>query len=330
MKTKHFFYFFLFFILLYAFSFSYAGEGSRLNLILKDGKLSADIQNVPLSEVAQEIGKKCGILVELSGTLQSQKDQLLSAKFEDLPMLDSFYRIFRNFNFTYIEGEKLSLLGFGQTPLQNESMQIANVSSSLQRSSKNSSPEIKKEEMKKPVAISAPSRMVEDRKSQPGIPLWRGKSQVYEGENLKLDQGEPLQSPETQNQGEAVIVNKDSKIGSTLNVPLLLDSQGQAISALSSDFAYDPNVLGNPRVMIGDSGMQAEKNVIFNEVRPGLLRVGVIGLNQKLIPDGEVVYITFIVLRGGQILLRSLPTASDPHGNMIPVTFKNGKVTTRK
>lgn len=324
---------FVWFILLGIYSLSLASEGKRLNLILKDGKVSADIQNVPLREVAQEIGQKLGISVKLYGTLQKdQQDQLLSAKFENLPILDSLYRLFRTINLLYIEGERLCLLGFGKNPPKNEGMQVAPVSPSLQSLSKSFRPEIKKEETEKPATISTPSRtvMVEDRKSQQGIPPWRGNSPLNEGEALRLNQGEVPQSTETKNQGDIVISKDLKQIGSSLQVPILLDSGGQAISALSSDFAYDPNLLGNPKVTIGNSGRQAEKEVVFNEVRPGLLRVGVIGLNQKLIPDGEVAYVTFDVLTGGQISLRSLPTASDPHGNMVPVTFRNGRLTTRR
>lgn len=334
MKRKYFFHVFLFFILLYASSFSVADEAKRLNLILKDGKVSADIQNAPLREVAHQVGQKLGISVDFHGTLQKdQQAQLVSTKFEDLPIVDSLYRLFRTINFTYIEGERLSLLGFGQSALKNESTQVTSISSSLQSLSRTfSSPEIKKEETEKPATISTPSRTVtvEERKSQQAIPLGTGNLPLNEGEALKLNQGEVPQSPETKNPGD-IIISKDSKqIGSSFQVPISLDSGGQGISALSSDFIYDPNYLANPRVTIGNSGSQAGKDVVFNEVRPGLFRVGVIGLNQNSIPDGEVAYVTFDVLTGGQTSLRSLPTASDSHGNMIPVTFNNGRITTRR
>jgi hypothetical protein len=168
LKRKYFFHIFLFLIFLYAFSFSYADGGKRLNLILKDGKVSADVHKVPLKEVIQEIGRKCGILVEVYG---------------------------------------------------------------------------------------------------------------------KVEQA-------------------------SLN--------------------YDPTLLANPRVTIGDSGKQAEKKVIFNEISPGLLRVGVVGLNQKAIPDGVTAYVTFDILKDGQILLGNEPTATGPHGDIVPVIIRDGKITPGK
>jgi len=88
-----------------------ADGGKRLNLILKDGKVSADIHKVPLKEVIQEIGRKCGILVEVYGKVD--QDRLISTQFEDLPLLNSLYRLLRGTNFLYIEGERLCVLDFG-------------------------------------------------------------------------------------------------------------------------------------------------------------------------------------------------------------------------
>jgi hypothetical protein len=93
---------------------------------------------------------------------------------------------------------------------------------------------------------------------------------------------------------------------------------------------YDPTLLANPRVTIGDSGKQAEKEVIFNEISPGLLRVGVVGLNQKAIPDGVTAYVTFDILKDGQILLGNEPTATGPRGDIVPVIIRDGKITPGK
>ncbi len=121
------------------------------------------------------------------------------------------------------------------------------------------------------------------------------------------------------------------KEGSTpFSTPIVFECNGQTVSALSSEITYDPTLLTNPRVTIGEAGKQAGKDVIFNELSPGHIRVGVIGLNQQAIPDGAVANITFDVVRAGQISVGNQPTASDPHGNTVPVVLKDGKVTVGK
>ncbi len=47
---------------------------------------------------------------------------------------------------------------------------------------------------------------------------------------------------------------------------IVVEAGGQTISALSSDLSYDPKVLSNPRVVIGESGKLAEKDVVMSVV----------------------------------------------------------------
>ena len=102
---------FLLFSLFWVSEKTFSTEGKKLTLILKDGKVSGDVHQVPLREVMSEIEKKWKIKVETFGKVD--QDQQVSAKFEGLRIHDSLYRLFRGINFFYIEGERICLLGFG-------------------------------------------------------------------------------------------------------------------------------------------------------------------------------------------------------------------------
>ncbi len=90
-------------------SLSLAVGGKRMEMRLKDGKVSADVDSAPLTEVINEIGKKWGIGVEIFGELDAQR--LISTKFEDTSPAESLQRLLRGINFVYIPGEKLYLVG---------------------------------------------------------------------------------------------------------------------------------------------------------------------------------------------------------------------------
>lgn len=323
MKKKVILFFFVLVFLGEMCSFSWAGEGKRLDLILKDGKVSADIRNASLGEVAGEIGKSLGLLVELYGGVD--KDRKVSTKFENLPLLDSLYCLLRDTNFLYIVGERLYVLGFGKEIFKNGALEVTIGSPIVRGPSMGMGgiliPQPTKEGLEgRSTGIKMVSGIEEDSKRRSGSFIGRERS--------ALNVGGSDSAGEIQNLGEIKRDKNGKDIIASLTTPIILDAQGQEVSALSSDITYDPTLLGNPKVVIGDSGRQAGKEVIFNEVRPGLLRVGVVGLNQNAIPDGAVVHITFDVLREGQISLRNQPTASDSHGNKVPVRIKDGKITT--
>ncbi len=122
------------------------------------------------------------------------------------------------------------------------------------------------------------------------------------------------QAPVSLNVGEAV-----SAQGGKVTIPISLNAMGQIVSALSNDLTYDPSILANPKVAIGEAGSQAQKKVVSNEIRPGLFRVGVIGFNQTVIPDGVVAYVTFDVLKDGPTSINNKATAASPDGKPVSV-----------
>jgi hypothetical protein len=304
------------FILLWLYSLSWATEDKKLSLFLRDGWVSAEIHNAPLVEVTNEIGKRWGILIEFYGGID--KDRLVSAKFEHLPPLDSLYRLLRGINFIYIEGEKLCLLGFTENLLKNEVVQVMDSPYSSQAIS---APSLTSEKKREELQKSTPMGMFPDEREEGKRINWASFRKIG---------GEYSQSGEVRTLGEIDHSEGSKGIGTSFTTPIILDAKGQAISALSNDIIYDPNLLANPRVIIDDSATKAEKEVIFNEVKPGLLRLGIVGLNQNVIPDGTIAYVTFDVLKKDQVSLRGQPTASDPQGKMISVIFRNGKIIATK
>jgi hypothetical protein len=308
------------FILMSLCSFSSAGEEKRLNLTIKDGKVSADIHNASLKEVAHEISKRWGVSVELYGGIDLER--LASTKFEDLPLLDSLYRLFRGANFAYIRGEKLYLLGFGESSTKSGGIKIGVSPSSVQGVSKEQgarlSPEIKREGSGRLTQLSRPSGGQESRRR--GWPMRGGEPKLNVEEDEEDKEEDLEETDESDESGDS------KRTGTSFTTPILLEVKGQTISALSCDITYDPGLLTKPKAVIGDSARKAGKDVIFNEVRPGLLRVGIVGMNQKLIPDGLVAHVTFDVVKEGKISLTHRPTASDPGGKSVPVVFKDGKI----
>ena len=110
--------------------------------------------------------------------------------------------------------------------------------------------------------------------------------------------------------------------GSSINIPVILHkSEGVKIAAIGLDIIYDENVLENPTVEAGPSALSAEKSIIQNTVNDGIVRVGIISMqNNKIIEDGVVANLKFVVkgkAETGVTKLTNNPSASDPQGNDI-------------
>jgi hypothetical protein len=126
--------------------------------------------------------------------------------------------------------------------------------------------------------------------------------------------------------GSASAVN-----GSTVTIPITLTNVSEtSISAIGMDIGYDESVLENPNAIIGPAGSEAGKNAVKSTPSSGLLRIGVIGLNNKAIGDGIAAYVTFTIkttAAPGSTQLTNTPSASDLDGNPLIVSGLNGSVT---
>jgi parallel beta-helix repeat protein len=120
--------------------------------------------------------------------------------------------------------------------------------------------------------------------------------------------------------------------GENVAVPLTFTNESlKEISALSIDITYDTTRVSNPSADIGPAGYDAAKEILYNVVSPGIVRVSVLSFsNNGLIGDGVVAYVTFEInasASGGKIVLKNLPSASDPSGNEVKIEGVDGEIT---
>ena len=119
--------------------------------------------------------------------------------------------------------------------------------------------------------------------------------------------------------------------GGTVTIPITLVTNGWSISATSNDLHYDASMLLNPRAAIGPAGSAAGKNAVSNVVTSGLFRIGVFSIqNNNPIGDGVVAYVTLdidpSVPLETETQIDNTPSASNPEGDLLPVTGSNGLI----
>jgi hypothetical protein len=96
---------------------------------------------------------------------------------------------------------------------------------------------------------------------------------------------------------------EDVQPGDTaVDLPMSLSNNGASASVggVQADVSYDISVLALTTVKPGAAAQSAGKNVSFNEVSEGVVRVIVAGLNQKNIQDGVLAALMFNVAKGAQ------------------------------
>jgi hypothetical protein len=115
----------------------------------------------------------------------------------------------------------------------------------------------------------------------------------------------------------------------SITIPITLTNvDGVTIAGASLDIGYDTTLLGNPTAAIGPAGTAAVKDVSSNIVSPGVLRLGVFGLNTNVIADGVIANVTFPLKESAGIAtLTNTPSATDPAGNDVAITGSNGVIT---
>jgi hypothetical protein len=86
--------------------------------------------------------------------------------------------------------------------------------------------------------------------------------------------------------------------GETVKLPVVFARKDGAVSALSADILYDASLLEEPAALLGPAAEAAGKDVFFETVEPGKLRVGVAGANADLLERGIVAYVTFKIKSG--------------------------------
>ncbi len=111
-------------------------------------------------------------------------------------------------------------------------------------------------------------------------------------------------------------------------------SNNESVSAIQFDILYNPYACEITTVTAGASSVSAQKQVQYNIVTPGQVRVIIAGLNQNIIPSGSVAQITLQVCAsapaGVYDISLSRTILSSPTGASIPVSVIHGNLTVQR
>ncbi len=115
---------------------------------------------------------------------------------------------------------------------------------------------------------------------------------------------------------------------------LLTVSGSEAVSAIQYDVLYNPVVCEVISVTAGPSSISAQKQVQYNILSAGKVRIIIAGLNQNTIPGGSVAQITLQVCRsapaGNYSLALSGVILSSPTGSSVPASAVNGSLQVQR
>ncbi len=116
-------------------------------------------------------------------------------------------------------------------------------------------------------------------------------------------------------------------------VPVSLVPQGQAIASLSTDIAFDATTFEpGPSCVINASigaGTAANKSLVQSALGPGRVRVGILGMNNNLLPAGALFSCEFDALASatpGTYVLAATAQASRADGSSAPITAGAGSL----
>lgn len=125
----------------------------------------------------------------------------------------------------------------------------------------------------------------------------------------------------------------DSGTQTMLNAVLSV-SNNESVSAIQFDILYNPYACEIITITAGASSISAQKQVQYNILTPGQVRVIIAGLNQNIIPSGSIAQITFKVCASAPAGIYDISLSrailSSPTGSSVPVSVINGKLTVRR
>jgi len=114
------------------------------------------------------------------------------------------------------------------------------------------------------------------------------------------------------------------KVGDTFQLELTLDSDGGAVSALSTDIFFDASVIQITSAEIGPAAEAVDKMIIDNDVSTGTYRLGILSMsNNSAIENGIVAYINGTVSSAAldqTVTISQNASGSDPNGSDINIS----------
>ena len=129
---------------------------------------------------------------------------------------------------------------------------------------------------------------------------------------------------------QIILPNESAAPGATILVQLGFASQTSSVSGVQLDIQYDSSVL-SLAATLGDSAMSSGKNLYAVDLAANEKRFLIIGLNQILIADGNLmnlyVKISPNAPKGAYSLALSSVCGTDPLGQPLVVTGTNGTLT---
>ncbi len=115
---------------------------------------------------------------------------------------------------------------------------------------------------------------------------------------------------------------------------LLTVSNNEYISAIQFDILYNPIACEITAVTAGNSSISAQKQVQYNTIASGQVRIIIAGLNQNTIPSGSIAQITFKICASAPAgiydLLLTRAIASSPTGASVPLSATNGNLSIQR
>lgn len=125
----------------------------------------------------------------------------------------------------------------------------------------------------------------------------------------------------------------ESGTQTVLNATLSVSSN-ESVSAIQFDVLYNPYACEIVNITAGASSVSAQKQVQYNTVSPGQVRVIIAGLNQNIIPSGSVAQITLQVCGSAPAGIYDISLShtilSSPTGTSVPVSVTNGNLTIQR
>jgi hypothetical protein len=117
--------------------------------------------------------------------------------------------------------------------------------------------------------------------------------------------------------------------GKSISIPINLTSaSGEKVCGFNFDLNYDAAKLSFKEVTLGYVAMDAGKSLSFSQPSSNTIRVVVVGLNQNVIGNGEVLNFTFDILRNAPVgkteLTITKASISDLNGKALRVDIESG------
>jgi len=134
---------------------------------------------------------------------------------------------------------------------------------------------------------------------------------------------------------EAATLTVGSNYGSPgekdIPIPINLSSTpSEEVSGFNFELNFDISRLSFKEVTLGPKSTEAGKSLSTSRPSADVVRIIVIGFNQNIIENGEVLNFTFDILSSASAGVAELnilnPSISDPQGELLTVSTENGEI----